>query len=153
MAFKIQARVEGLDGVLKALGALDKKLRKKGVRKMASAGGGVVLKRARQLVPRDTGLLKKSLGRKVKAYARTGVAVAVVGPRNDPKFRQQVTRAKGRKRPRTLLANPVRYAHLVEGGTQLAPPHPFLAPAVGGQQSAVREAMARAALSVIQEAP
>ena len=34
--FKIQARVEGLDAVLKALAAADKKVRKKGVRKMAA---------------------------------------------------------------------------------------------------------------------
>lgn len=150
--FKIQARVEGLDGVLKALGSLDKRLRKKGVRKMAMEGGKLVLRRAKQLVPRETGLLKKSLGRKVKAYPKSGIAVAIVGPRNEAKFRQQVTRTKGRRASRTLIANPVRYAHLVEGGTQLASPTPFLAPAVSGQQSAIREAMAKAALSVL-EAP
>lgn len=151
--FKIQARVEGLDAVLKALAAADKKVRKKGVRKMAAEGGKLVLKRAKQLVPRETGLLKKSLGRKVKAYPKSGVAVAVIGPRNEAKFRQQVTRTRGRRAPRTLIANPVRYAHLVEGGTRLAGVRPFLAPAVRGQQAAIREAMIRAALSVLQEAP
>lgn len=137
--FTIKGKIEGLKDVTDALKAVDKKLRKKLIRKAVGEGGKLILKRAKQLVPKDTGLLKKSLGRKVKVY-KNGVAVAVVGPRQG--FRKSVTRSKGRRAAVTLIANPVKYAHLVELGTQNAPAHPFLKPALDGQQAAIRDAMA-----------
>lgn len=141
MPFKIQGKVDGLQQLFASLASLENKIKRKILRKAATAAGGIILKRARQLVIKDTGLLKKSLGKKIKAYP-SGVVVAVVGPRKG--FRQPVTRIKGRKTPKTEIANPTKYAHLVELGTVKAPARPFLKPAIDGQQSAIRDAVANA---------
>lgn len=140
MPFKIKAQVEGAKEVLAAIGGLADKLKKKLLKKAVGEAGRLVLKRAKQLVPRDSGLLKKSLGRKVKVYRNTGTAVAIVGPRKG--FRQPVTRAKGRWKPRTETADPIKYAHLIEQGTGHSQAKPFLRPAIEGQQQQIREAMA-----------
>ena len=74
------------------------------VRRASSRAMTPVLKRAKQRVPVRHKLLKKSLGRKVKAYSRDGVVAVIIGPRKG--FKDQKTGA-----------NPANYAHLVEGGT------------------------------------
>lgn len=147
MPFTIKSKVEGAEGVLKALDGVEKKLRKKLIRKAVAAAGKVILSRAKQLVFTKSKTLKKSLGRKVKVYS-SGVAVVVVGPRVG--FKKEVVRDG-----RTVLANPVKYAHLVELGTR---PHryktragrhpgatakPFLRPAVEGIQATIRKVMSR----------
>ena len=63
-----------------------------------------VAKTAKQLAPKNTGLLAESIGIKTKKYKRSGTAVVVVGPRS------------GFKDPKSG-ANPMNYAHLVELGT------------------------------------
>lgn len=141
MPYKIRGQVDGLRELVSSLHKLDTKVRKKTVRKMCAEAGKLILKRAKSLAAKETGLLRKSLGRKVKVY-RSGVAVAVVGPRSDSKFRQLVTRTKNRRKPRTEMANPIKYAHLVEQGTTHSRALPFLRPAIAGQQAALREAMA-----------
>jgi HK97 gp10 family phage protein len=104
-------------------------------------GGQILAKAAKAGAPKETGLLKKSIGSKVKVYP-SGVAVAIVGPRQG--FKAEVTREKNRRFPWTGTSNPTRYAHLVELGTRQAPAKPFLKPALAGQQAAIREAMAKA---------
>lgn len=142
MPFAIQARIEGVAEVLKALDGVDAKLRKKGVRAAVSKGGQVILSRARKTAPKQTGLLKKSLGKKVKVYRHSGNAVAVVGPRTG--FRGVVTR-DGRQ----VTGDPTKYAHLVELGTVRAKAKPFLRPAIEQQKKAILDAMASAVRKVL----
>ena len=75
-------------------------------------------KAAKRKAPKETGLLKKSIGAVVKVYKRTGVIWGGVGPRKG--FRQVID-----GKPR----DPVKYAHLVEFGTERAPAQAFLRPA------------------------
>lgn len=157
MAFAIKGRVEGLEEVLKALDAVDKKIRRKAIRQAVGAAGKIVLAAAKQKVPKNSGLLRKSLGRKVKVYRGSGVAVAIVGPRAG--FRQQVSR-DGR---RPVLSDPAKYAHLVEGGVGAhgyktragshpgAAAHPFLRPALEDNKVAIYGAMAEILAGVLAE--
>ena len=60
---------------------------------------------AKREVPVDTGLLKKSIGKKVKTYRQDGVVWVAVGPRSG--FEEHIDGV--------VVKNPVKYAHLVEG--------------------------------------
>lgn len=143
MPFAIKARFEGVQSAIQALDGMDKKVRRKGIRKAALAAGTIILKAAKSRVVRETGLLRKSLGKKVKVYTR-GVGVAVVGPRLG--FKQEVTR-RGVK----VWSNPVRYAHLVELGTSHSAAKPFLKPALEATRKEVEAAMVKAINEVIEE--
>jgi HK97 gp10 family phage protein len=144
MPFAIKARFEGVQSAIQALDGLDKKIRRKGIRKAALAAGTIILKAAKGRVVKETGLLRKSLGKKVKVYTK-GVGVAVVGPRVG--FKQEVTR-RGVK----VWSNPVRYAHLVELGTGRTAAKPFLKPALDATRKQVEDAMKAAINEVIEEA-
>lgn len=144
MPFKIKGKIDGLEGVMEALSRVEKKIRKKAVRKAAGAAGTIILKSAKAKVRKATGLLRRSLGKKVKVYGN-GVSVAVVGPRVG--FRQEVVRG-GRK----VLSNPVKYAHLVELGTSHSAAYPFLSAALTATREQVRDAMVNAILEVVEGA-
>lgn len=89
----------------------------------------LVARIAKQNAPRQSGLLRASIGSKVRTY-RSGVVAGVVGPRKG--FRREVAKSKGRwtatasgvaKARAGLVArvevrDPVKYAHLVHGGTK-----------------------------------
>lgn len=141
MPYKIHGRVDGLAEAVKALDGVKKALRNKLLRKGLNKARSVLAKAAKAKAPRETGLLKKSIGGKVKIYP-TGVGVAVVGPRVG--FRKEVVRRRKKWFPVSVVANPVKYAHLVELGTSHAGARPFLAPAFAAGASAVREAIAGA---------
>lgn len=110
MAFgglRVTGRIDGLGEFTRKLHDVDKKVRKKLVRKAASEGGKVILKAAKSnLTTRRTGQLRRSLGRKVKVYRGSGKAVAIVGARKGFKS----TDEQGKP------VDPVNYAHLVEFG-------------------------------------
>jgi len=110
---KINAHIEGLEELQAVLRTLPGKISRRVMRPALSAEGTKVVQAARQKVPQETGLLKKSLGKKVKTYTDTNAVVAIVGPRSG--FRQIID-----GRPK----NPVKYAHLVEFGAR-----PHLMPA------------------------
>ena len=57
-----------------------------------------------------SGLLRKSLGKKNKTYKRAALQVALVGARTG--FKQVVTR-RSRWGVRSVVSNPVNYAHLL----------------------------------------
>jgi len=87
---------------------------------------------------KDSGLLSKSLGVTVKK-TRRGQKTARVGPRSG--FRQVVKR-KGKAKPE--LADPVKYAHLVEYGTSKTQAKPFIRPALESASGEAMTAMAAA---------
>ena len=92
-----------------------------------------VAKAAKRKAPVETGLLKKSIGKKVKVYRRSEMVWGGVGPRKGFKG----TGPDGKPR------NPLMYAHLVELGTKAARKHaptaakPFLRPALDEQRATV----------------
>src|SRR5262249_13600056 len=123
------------------------KVRKKVLRKAINEASKIVLKAAKANVPRASGLLKKSLGRKVKVYRASGTVVAIIGPRTG--FKQDVHR-DGRKV--AVLANPTKYAHLVERGTRHSPARPFMRPAFESTKPEVQSAMSSIIKAGLDEA-
>jgi HK97 gp10 family phage protein len=139
VAFAIRGKVDGLEDLKRALAGVDGRVRKKALRKGVNAAAGVILKRARQKVPVRLGLLKKSLGRKVKVYRKEGAVVGIVGPRTG--FRRQVGTTKD---GRPVFENPTQIAHLVEKGTRRSRAKPFMRPALEESRGDVSSAVAEA---------
>jgi len=84
---------------------------KRVIRQAVRAAAKPVIKTARQLVPRVTGLLRASLGVRIKTYKR-GVVAAIIGPRVE--FKSKIREGLEGKQKKQIPAN---YAHLVEFGT------------------------------------
>lgn len=158
MGFLAKAKIDGLDQVFARLAGMKRRVKNTILRKAMRRSAALVLKAAKtNLVAKDTGLLRKSLGSNVKAYRSNGVVVAIIGPRKG--FRQQVTRKDGA----SVMADPVKYAHLVEKGrvevvseksvlsdgtvvfgrrVKAVPPRPFLGPALEKNRDAIRKVVA-----------
>lgn len=82
-----------------------------------------IVKSAKAKASKQSGLLRKSLGKKVKTYVDKNTVVGIVGPKTST-----VGEYKGKKR------RPANYAHLVEKGRideagNAVPAKPFLRPA------------------------
>ena len=105
----------------KRLAELPKKVANKGARAAIQAGSKPILDTEKSLAPVDSGLLRKSLGRKVKQYK--GGPLAIVGPRKG--FEGLTKKGRVRFQVRTKknsgtgkgLKQPSRYAHLAEKKT------------------------------------
>jgi HK97 gp10 family phage protein len=115
-----------LQDLLNGLG--DRVLRKV-ARQSVSAGATPIAQSAKANAPEQSGLLRKSIKKKVKTYKDTQTVVAIVGP--DSSVRGEY---KGEKRV------PAKYAHLVEDGHIDAngnhvPAHPFMRPAADANES------------------
>lgn len=87
---------------------------RKVIKKASNRAMSPVLKTAKARAPKETGLLRKSLGKKSKVYKRAGVQVTLVGPRTG--FREEVM-VEGPDGLMKDTRDPVKYAHLVEFGT------------------------------------
>ena len=124
----------GTGDLEKLLEELPRRVIKKGLRQAMSAAGQPILKQARRDAPRKSGLLKKSLQKKVKAYKSGNVAVIIGAAWG---YTGWVVNIKLRKRAKPTKLhrdnqNPGNYSHLVEqghGGPRPAPAHAFLKPA------------------------
>ena len=132
----VDARIVGVPEVLAQLEALKRSARNKHVRRGVNEGTKLLLKAAKAKCPQETGLLKKSLGRKVKVYR--AAIVGLVGPRRGYKREVRVGR-------RTEVRDPAKYAHLAEKN------RPFLRPALS-EAPAVVKAVAAAMSASVQEA-
>lgn len=132
----IKATVTGVAGIRSILLELEGKKFRKAARVAIGDCTKIILAAAKANVPTRTGMLKKSLGRKVAAKKGGGGYVGIVGPRKDisdkTRAKQQKEfdagerkRAPGKARfkkavkykGREIVVNPVKYAHLVEYGT------------------------------------
>lgn len=98
------------------------------MRKATEAGAKLIFDVAKAFVPKETGLLRKSLGRVTRTYKN--IVIVVIGPRSKPSFRKPVTIKKDRvfrmvrgrrvrmRKPRpdqlTMIRWPTKYMHLVE---------------------------------------
>lgn len=114
MAYTIRGELSGLEQVVGKLTRLRQGARNKILRKGLDQGTKPVLASAKGKTPRGTGLLKRSMTRKVKVYGANANAVGLVGPRTRLKGVVNITLADGSTKTRTV--DPVRYSHLVEGG-------------------------------------
>lgn len=121
MPFQVRTEVDASEvrRIVRSLAAINKRLARKALRKAVTVAGRVVRDDAKNRVAVRTGLLRKSLGVRVRTYLARGVVVAVVGPRRG--FRRDV--------PGVGTVDPVNYAHLVEYGTNKSAAKPFLRPA------------------------
>jgi HK97 gp10 family phage protein len=131
------AEIEGVTQTLNAFALLGNRIRKKGVRRAVTKTSRSISKIAKSNAPRETGLLKKSIGQKVKTYP-SGNVVGIIGPRYGFRRAVKVKISKRGKRSLRLgkkgeegkrYRNPVNYAHLVELGTKRSRAKPFLKPA------------------------
>jgi HK97 gp10 family phage protein len=125
---KVSIQTLGGDKIFSRLSGMGKAANKI-VKKAMGEAGKIILKEAKGGIPRESGLLKKSMGRKVKVYRGSGAVVAIVGPRTG--F-VQIVDVKGLGGIRhSVLRDPTKYAHLVEGGTK---PHSLQKRGGGGQR-------------------
>jgi HK97 gp10 family phage protein len=165
---QIRFRVTGLQPVLRALAALPNAVANRVLRKALEKVSRPVLDDARAGAAKDTGALRRSMGRKAKTYRRTGTSVVVVGPRT----KWQKVRKRGQEGVKKLAgwargfsdspAVPTQYAHLVEFGaaphqqSQLrirhpgARPKPFLRPAWDRHKDRVNAALRAEILAGIE---
>lgn len=124
-----------LDGDLELanlLRELPGRVERKGLRAAVTAGAAPVVQATRRNVARDTGLAKKSIGRKIKQYRQT--AVAVIGAKRDV---QAIVNTRRGKRK----AVPANYLHLIEGG---AKPHTEVITTKNGAQQTIHHPGAKA---------
>jgi len=117
----MKMEIKQLEAALKDV----KKRAKKAIRTGVTKAGRILRREIKGRLPKETGLMRKSLAMTVRTY-QSGTVVAVVGIRKDAK--QQVTlkkvfRFKGLKRvlirePKTkqMQRNPAKYLHLIELG-------------------------------------
>lgn len=115
----IKVRIRGLEQTLRALDGVKRGVRNRVIRAAVNAASTPVLKEIKSRVPKETGLLRRSIGRKMWTAKRTGTVIAIIGPRR--KFRQQVIAKKGWRKGKirhsdSTFSDPTKYAHLVEYG-------------------------------------
>lgn len=162
----ISASVQGMREAYAALDKAARKIQRDGSRKAAAAGSKVVLRAMKGVVRVKTGLLKKALGSKVKAFRDSGVAVGIVGPRtgfkvvlqkdgSKIKVQTRFSRLEGtrvNKKGETVdrYSNPTQYAHLVDRGTVRSRAYPFREPVERATASQVKDAMAEAVRKVAE---
>lgn len=114
MAFGRAVVITGLKPLLSKLAGLRSTEAKAVRRRALMEASKPVLQAAKSLVNLETGLLRRSLGRRVRTYRSGSTIVVIIGPRSG--FKQEVKRKRG-----FVLANPTKYAHLTEFGTYRFP--------------------------------
>ena len=167
MAFAFKGELTGLDDVFRSFRGIKRNVRTRILRRAVSKAARLILKDAKARVATRTGLLKKSLGIKVKTYRQSGVVVAIIGPRTG--FKRHVTLPDG-----TIeVENPTVIAHLVEKGRQAVfiktakilsngtiffgtkvaavPARPFLRPAFDANKSAAENIIREEVRQGLQE--
>lgn len=117
--FHVTGTFTGLDDALKDLATLADKAQRRVLRKALKRAAKPIVKAVRERIPTKSKLLKKSIASKVFAPTADQVT-AEIAPRAG--FGETVTRpAEGephRHGAKTVKADPILYAHLVDGGTK-----------------------------------
>lgn len=156
MPFTVTAKLDGLDAVLRRLASLKQGVRNRILRKALTAAARPMQQTAKELAPKESGLLRRSITVKVQTTGK-GEVVAKIGPkrglkksvkiRKDRVFRQRGRRTVKVARPTgeqlSMLRDPVRYAHLVEKGTVMRQAKPFLQPAFDQNKAQAESTIAR----------
>lgn len=121
---RVKAALVGHQDLNAVLTVLGPKHFRPAARKGVKRAGMLVSDAAKSKVPRRTNSLRRALGYLVKSNKKRTGYLTVVGPRKDRKGTAVGGTGKGKSRFRRLvrykrrkiLVNPVKYAHLVEGG-------------------------------------
>lgn len=148
---KVEAELRGAAEMFRALYKLNDKMRAKVTSAAIRKGVRPIINDARSRVPRESGLLRKSIGYVVRTYRGGETTIGVIGGTSNVSGNVEVA-------GRTMFRWPVKYAHLVEHGTR---PHaqprnrrysrsghpgstakPFLEPAFESKHSEALQAMA-----------
>lgn len=99
---EIGITIKGARAAAAKFDQLDAITRRKVLRKATTAASGLIRKAVKQKAPRKTGLLRKSLGSKVKKYERGNVYTAIIGQakgiEEQKGFSKAVARAVGHKK-------------------------------------------------------
>lgn len=143
----IRADIVGLTETLASLQAIAPKLRRKVLRPALSRATKPLVQAAKKFAARRSGLLAKSIKRKVRTYKNGGTLATIIGP--DSNLRKEVTR-QAPWGPVQVTAVPAFYAHLVEFGTRphsLAKGDQLARTGPGAEQSARKRASRIAAWS------
>lgn len=137
MAFNVSTKLNGLDGLVKELSKLGQKTKNQMLRPAVRAGASILNKEMKKQAPKLRGLLKRSIGIKMKTY-KNGTVAAILGARRGYKVKIG-TNQKGQ----ALYADPARYLHLVELGTSHSSPNPFMRRSIDATKKAVELTMAQ----------
>lgn len=115
----VRGKLEGVGPAIQSLKGLQRGVRRKILLRAVNKALDPLLKSAKSATPvGETGLAKKSLGKKVKVYAAKGVVVGVMGPRRGlrkTRSGQKIRTALG-KRYAQAGVDPVKYFHFLETG-------------------------------------
>jgi len=107
----IRMELPDLELAKRAMRELPKRVIEKGLKSAVTLGSTPIVRAARRNVPQESGLLKKSITKKVKLYRASETAAAIVGA--DTK---DVGEYRGN------LRKPSKYIAIVEGGAR---PHVY----------------------------
>lgn len=140
MSFAI--KTTGLREMQRTLERLPKELLKSSESAVLRAGAKPIEKAAKAKAPSRTGLLKKSIGNRVKK-GKDGITTARIGPRTGFKGKSLGKRKNKQGVMTERFADPNKYSHLVEFGTSHSPAKPFIRPAIDSASGEVVEAMAQ----------
>lgn len=123
----IRMEIEGLGQLLDNLSNLPTKVEKRVTRKALNRAAKPVVRMAKTLVPRRTGLLRKSIGvRPARISRKRGTAFVVVGPRRRFLGAPRQVRSRETGKVRTVTPVATKYAHLVERGTSRSRAYEFM---------------------------
>lgn len=123
--------IEGLDGLLRKLRRLDDHMQNRIIKKAVTKGAAPITQTQKANAPVDTGLLRISIGRKVKSYRKDKAAVAIVGARKSFKATKRRAKLTGRR----ATQQPSKYIRFVERR------RPFVVPSRLQSQSQTLAAM------------
>lgn len=162
MPFKVTAKIENrsLLRTLRKLHHLVDEIRNKALRRGAKRGASIILAAAKSMAPVElgtdslararAGLLRRSLGTKIKVYP-SGRVVAIIGVRRGMK-KAIGRRVRGKNKGAIVYYDPAKTAHLVELGTSRSRARPFLRPALDATRGGVVDGMIREIRDTIQRA-
>ena len=148
---------KSIEEMVSKMSKLSKDFAKKAPSSIVRAASKPIIKEMRKRAPVRFGYLKKSLGVRVKSYAKDGNKTAVIGARSK-------TYKKTTKGGKVININPANYSHLVEFGTSRhsyrsifkkahpgATPKPFMRPAWSASTPAARREMVNKATQLFEK--
>lgn len=139
--------LQGAKELRKLLKHLPDRVARKVLRAAVNKAATPIVKSARRKASKESGTLRKSMGKKLVVNKKTGSVMAIIGPR-----REVTGEFEGKQRV------PANYAHLVEDGHIAAdgshvPAKPFLRPAYDeGKGPALETIKAGVKTGVVNEA-
>jgi HK97 gp10 family phage protein len=133
---EFKVTLDGLKETFDTLKDLSRTIRNRILRKACTKAAQPLVRLAKQHAPRESGLLRKSIGYVVKTSKKRGTVSFYMGPRSD-KGKVVSFRRNDTGKSRTQKRDPRFYKHLIEKGTSHGRAFPFMKPAwQSGNQSA-----------------